>query len=329
MQLKKKKWALLVSFGVAFLLLSGCNGGRVAPEPVPSAPSNLTVTANSSTQVELSWQDNSSNEKRFYLYRRSVTSSAVSVGLANSDYSQIGYVGANSNGAYDTGANPGTTYWYKVTAWNNGGESGFSNEASVTTPAGPPPIEAPTAPSNLTTTVVGYNQVDLTWQDNSNNEDGFRVFRTNSGGSTFYEKANLPASTTSYSDSNVSQNSSYWYHIQAYNSAGTGNSGSVSATIPARPPDVEILDYHMEEEYLGYDWCEWETTIVGNIRNNTGDTLTIWMKGKFFDQNGVMVDTSWDLLDPVGAGETWRFEIPHWNEIGERISRVEAWVDRY
>ena len=328
MQLKKKKWALFVPIAT-FVLLSGCNGGKVATEPVPSAPSNLTATANSSTQVELSWQDNSSNETSFYIYRKSVTSSTASVSLANSDYSQIGYVGADSSGAYDTEASPGTTYWYKVTAGNDSGESCFSNEASVTTPAGPPPIEAPTAPSNLTTTAIGYIQVNLAWQDNSNNEDGFRVFRTNSGGSTFYEKADLSANTTSYSDTTVSANSSYWYHIQAYNSGGTGNSDSVSATIPARPPDVEILDYHMEEEWLGYDWCEWKTTIVGNVKNNTGSTLTIWMQGKFFDQNDVMVDTGYDLLDPVGAGETWQFEINYWNEIGERISRVEAWVDDY
>lgn len=321
MQLKKKKWALLVFFGVAFLFLSGCNGGGVAPEPVPSAPSNLTATANSSTQVELSWQDNSSNEKRFYIYRKSVSNSTLSDSLANSNYSQIGYVGANSNGAYDTGANPETTYWYKVTAWNDSGESGFSNEVSTTTPAGQ---AVPAAPSNLTTTVVKYNQVDLNWQDNSDNEDGFRVFRT-SGGTTYYEIADLDSNTTSYSNT-VSASSVYWYYIQAYNSAGTAKSNSASATTPAA---VEVLDYHMEEEWLGYDWCEWKTTIVGNVRNNTGGTLTIWMKGKFFDQNGVMVDTSWDLLDPVGAGETWQFEIPHWNEIGERISRVEAWVDSY
>lgn len=322
MQLKKKKWALLVFFGVAFLLLSGCNGGVVAPEPIPNAPSNLTATANSSTQVELSWQDNSSNEKRFYLYRKSVSNSTLSGSLANSDYSQIGYVGANSNGAYDTGANPETTYWYKVTAWNDSGESGFSNEASTTTPAGQ---AAPAAPSNLTTTVIGYSQVNLAWQDNSDNEDGFKVFRT-SGGTTYYEITDIGVNRTSYSDASVSSGSAYWYYITAYNSAGSASSSSVSATIPARPPDKEILDYHMEEEWLGYDWADWETRIVGNVRNNTGQTLDIWIAGKFFNYNNIMVEKNYDFLSDVGSGETWQFIVYYF---GEQIKRVEALVHEF
>jgi len=312
MQLKKKKWALFVLIAT-FLLLSGCFGGNVAPEPVPSTPSNLTATANSSTQVELSWQDNSNNEKRFYIYRKSSTSSTVSGSLANSDYSQIGYVGANSNGAYDTGANPGTTYWYKVTAWNDSGESGFSNETSATTPT---EQTIPIAPSNLTTAVVYCNQVDLDWQDNSDNEDGFKIFRT-FGGTTYYKVADLAANITSYSDTGLGANSAYWFYVQVYNSAGTANSNSVSITTP---PMVEILNHQIGENYG--DAC-----VNGQGKNNWSEMIdwieiTVW----WYDSTGVLLGTDWDLVSDVPSQTTFNFEVWGFNIPRNQVTRYDIEV---
>ncbi|HEC65643.1 MAG TPA: hypothetical protein ENI23_10125 [bacterium] len=244
MQLKKKKLALFVIIAT-FPLLSGCFGGKVAPEPVPNAPSNLTATANSSTQVELSWQDNSNNEERFYLYRKSVTSSAVSSNLVNSDYSQIGYVGANSNGAYDTEASPGTTYWYKVTAGNDSGESDFSNEASVTTPG---EATAPSAPSNLTGQAISSSEINLTWQDNSSNEMGFYIYRKTTDDYSII--ATMEANATSYNNTNLNPETAYSYKIIAYNDIGESeSSNAINVTTPAEPleppsnPMAEAVTY--------------------------------------------------------------------------------------
>jgi len=296
MQLKKKKWALFVLIAT-FLLLSGCFGGNVAPEPIPSAPSNLTVVANSSTQIELSWQDNSNNEERFYLYRKSASNSTLSGSLANSDYSQIGYAGANSSGAYDTGVNPETTYWYKVTAWNDSGESGFSNEASATTPA---EQTMPNAPSNLAATVMGCYQVDLNWQDNSDNEDGFKVFRLSGASTTYSEVADLPANSTFYSNLGLYADWVYSYYIQAYNSAGISTSSSVSATTL---PFVQILNHQLGEKYGN-------ACVTGQGRNNLNQMIdwieiTVW----WYDSSGVLLDTDWDLISDVPGQTTFNFEV--------------------
>ncbi len=214
-----------------FPLLNGCFGGNVAPEPVPSAPSNLTVTANSSTQVELSWQDNSSNEERFYLYRKSVTSSAVSGNLTNSDYSQTGYVGANSNGAYDTGVSPGTTYSYRVTAWNESGESESPYEATVITPGEP---TAPSSPSNLVGQAVSSSEINLTWQDNSSNETGFYVYRKTTDDYSII--ATMEANATSYNNTGLSPETAYSYKMAAYNNIGeSGFSNALCVHTPAEP----------------------------------------------------------------------------------------------
>lgn len=186
----------------------------------------------------------------------------------------------------------------------------------------PPP--APSAPSNLIATPVSSTEVHLSWKDNSTNEKGFYVYRKTTGN---YDKIGIfDANTTSCRHINCTPQTTYWYKVTAYNDGGESNSSNeVSATTPAEVPDAEILNYHMEEEYLDF-LEEWRTDIIGDVRNNTGGTLTIKVKGKFYNYSDVVVDVYWDTLRDVPGGETWRFEIPYW---GERIKRVEAWVDDY
>jgi hypothetical protein len=94
---------------------------------VPNAPSALTATAVSASQINLSWTDNSSNETGFRIERK--TGSGGS-------WSQIATVGANVTAYADTGLSAGTQYTYRVRAAGSGGDSGYSNEANATTQSG-------------------------------------------------------------------------------------------------------------------------------------------------------------------------------------------------
>ena len=90
----------------------------------PAAPSNLTATAVSRSQINLAWNDNSSNESGFYIERAPSGSST---------FTQIGSVGANVKTYSNTGLAAGTTYQYRVRAYNGSGNSGYSNTASTAT----------------------------------------------------------------------------------------------------------------------------------------------------------------------------------------------------
>jgi hypothetical protein len=90
----------------------------------PQAPTGLSALSSGPASVELSWQDQSSNEVQFEIDRR--------LGPGG-PWGQIGAVGSNATGFVDTGLNPGTTYTYRVRACNSGGCSANSNEASATT----------------------------------------------------------------------------------------------------------------------------------------------------------------------------------------------------
>jgi hypothetical protein len=96
-----------------------------APPALPAAPSNLSVTAISGTEIDLSWTDNATDETGFKIERSK---------RVNTDYAQVATVGANVTSYSDTGLKKNTTYFYRVRATNANGDSAYSNEDSVKTP---------------------------------------------------------------------------------------------------------------------------------------------------------------------------------------------------
>ena len=109
------------------------------------------------------------------------------------------------------------------------------------TPTPPPPTPTPTpppapnAPSNLTVVSVSATQVNLSWTDNSGNEDGFRIERcTGSGCTNFAEIAQLGANATIFANTGLTKNTWYRYRVRAFN--GSGNS-AYSNIVQARTPN--------------------------------------------------------------------------------------------
>jgi predicted esterase len=71
-------------------------------------------------------------------------------------------------------------------------------------------------PSNLHTNAITRNSVALAWTDNSWNETGFEVWRaTDASGGTYAKLATLAAGSTSYKDSSLTANTTYYYTVRA------------------------------------------------------------------------------------------------------------------
>ncbi len=84
----------------------------------------MRPTAVSSSQINLSWTDNATNETGFKIERKTG---------AGGTYAEIATVGAGVAAYSDTGLTAATTYFYRVRATNAIGDSAYSNEASATT----------------------------------------------------------------------------------------------------------------------------------------------------------------------------------------------------
>jgi serine protease len=88
-------------------------------------PSNLTALAISSTQINVTWNDNSSDETNFQIQRCQ--------GAGCTNFSALATVGANVTSYNNTGLTAGTSYRYRVRAIKSGAQSAYSNIAGATT----------------------------------------------------------------------------------------------------------------------------------------------------------------------------------------------------
>lgn len=180
---------------------------------VPLDPFGLTATTISSSQIDLAWNDNSSNELGFIVER-----SIYDVFLQQfSTFQPIVTLDSDVEVYSNTGLLAATTYRYRVKAFNSNGDSGYSNIATATTSAGSVAIIAPT---NLVGVVETGPQVKLTWSQTSTNETGFKVERADSGG-TFVVIATLGANVVTYTDVLVTNGTTYQYRVFAFNATDT------------------------------------------------------------------------------------------------------------
>ncbi len=94
----------------------------------PTAPSSLIATTapspNNYRQINLSWTDNASNEAGFKIERKKG---------AGGTYAEIATTATNVVTYNDSTCGSGTTYYYRVRAYNGSGNSGYSAEANATT----------------------------------------------------------------------------------------------------------------------------------------------------------------------------------------------------
>jgi large repetitive protein len=189
-----------------------------------AAPTNLKATVASTTQINLSWTDNSDNEANFRVSRRLSTATT---------WSTVATLAANTASYQDTGLTPSTTYVYAVVAVHPNGEIATSASVTATTSA-----SALIAPTNLAATTYNSNQVDLSWTDNTSSETGYRILRrlTSSTSNTLELVTTIAANSTLYSVTGLNSSTGYTFAVAAVNAAGAvATSGTVTATTTANP----------------------------------------------------------------------------------------------
>jgi fibronectin type 3 domain-containing protein len=194
----------------------------VAPVSVPAVPAGLAATAGNA-QVALAWAA-STGATSYHLKRATVS---------GGPYTQIAAPAATN--FTDTGLTNGTKYFYVVSAVNSAGESANSAQASATPVA---PVVIPSVPTGLVA-IAGNGQVSLSWSASSG-ATGYHLKRATASGGPYTQIA--APTTTSFTDSGLTNGTKYFYVVSALNSAGeSANSTEVNAapvapvTVPAAP----------------------------------------------------------------------------------------------
>ena len=231
--------------------------------PPPTAPTGLTATAASSSVINLSWTDNSTDETGFSIERKTG---------ASGTYGQIVTVGANVKSYSSTGLASSTIYYYRIRAMNGSAYSAYSNEAYAQTQQPNPPA----APSNLTVIApTGSLTIALSWTDNSSNESGFNIERCDMTGTscTYKKVGSTGASVTSFSDLSA-QGGRCFYRVNAYNATGDTSAYSNSAS------------------YTGSDSAPTNLTATQQAGNN----VTLTWKDNSINESGFKIER-WKYKD--------------------------------
>jgi hypothetical protein len=206
---------LQVTNGTSYSSTSG--SFTIAGGGVPAAPSDLTATALSSTNIRLNWMDHATDESGYKVEART----------GASPYQEITGLTLGPGAAVQTltGAQPSTTYYFRVHAYNAAGDSAYSNEASVTTPDAPVP--PPAAPTALKAKPQSGTVIVLTWRPRSSNEQGFKVEILRGG--VFVEIGTLAAGSIGVRVTNLSPRTTYSFRVRAYNAGGNSAYSNVAS----------------------------------------------------------------------------------------------------
>jgi uncharacterized protein (TIGR02145 family) len=280
-----------IFFIIVLINASGCStstddNGNSTTTVVPVPPSNLTGVVFSTSQINLSWTDNSTNETGFKVDRKTGTG----------NYAVVGSVGADITAFNDVGLTPNTAYTYRVYAFNVAGNSPtYSNEITITT------TTQQTVPTLTSTTATNIISTGATSGGNIVSDGGAAI----STRGVVWSTSQNPtiALTTKTTDGSgigtftsnllgLNPNTQYYVRSYATNSLGTAYGNEISFTTT----NVNYASMYP----TGTVFCNNVVTAVVDVTNPT--TGKTWM-----DRNLGASQVATSTIDALAYGDLYQW----------------------
>ena len=278
--------------------LSSGSSGYSTSVLTPVSPSNLVVTTISSSQINMTWTDNSNNEDGFKIERQTEVKTDNS--WAKTEYVQIAVVGMEITAYSDVTLLHSSHYKYRVRAYNQSGDSDYSNEVDVyTLPLTPANLTAtaywrelkfseswkgqvfPLPPGTpTTTTVVPYDGVTLIWDNLSTYYGMITIIERSLDGVNYEYIGGAGSPLNDFTDERVAPGTTYYYRVRAANPGGESENSNVICvtTIPLTITYAILWVHYLYQNNLITDPALY-SSLIDNLTNAqdafaTGDTPT-------------------------------------------------------
>ncbi|MDP8218347.1 MAG: Ig-like domain repeat protein, partial [Candidatus Theseobacter exili] len=258
----------------------------ITPEPPDIEPPSITkgikVRAVSPTQIDLNWEESTDNKRvGGYIILRNNKQIFKTSSLQYSDKNLTSL----------------TTYSYSLISYDDSGnKSKKSSIVNITTPE-PIDTKAPSVPENITIISISPNQIELKWNNASDNVGvaGYKIYRNGD----FINTVSAP----SYSDTNLIPSSNYTYHITAFDKAGNESTQSKQLkTSTPEPPDTNAPSIPNKlkakalspvEIYLNWNKSTDDTGVSGYLIYRNGNILTT-ITGTSYSDKGLSPSTQYE-----------------------------------
>ncbi len=277
------------------------NSRSITFDPVGTAATSVTQTSFSAN-----W--NASVGATGYKLDVSIVSnfSSFVTGYQNLDVGNVTTFSVNTN------LSAGSTYYYRLRAYDIDGITGYSNVITVVMA---PPTPVATAATNIT---------DVTFSANWNSVTGATGYRldvsTNSGfgAGTFvagFENKDV-GNVTTYSVTGLTGNSTYYYRIRAYNGSGLGgNSGTITVISAPVPPTANAASTITQTSFsANWNASAGATGYRLDVATNTGFGAGTFVTG--FQNLDVTNVTTYSINTNLTAGTTYYYRLRAYNASG-------------
>jgi len=174
----------------------------------PLDPTGFSATAASQSRIDLAWTDTSDDAQ----YQESGFTIERQVGAGA--YSALVTLAAETTSYSNSGLTCGTSYGYRIQAYNAGGVSNWVTASASTNACGTPAV-----PADFSVWALSQYEVQITWTD-GDDETAYYLERSPDG-STWTQIASLAADTTEYIDNQLAPGTLYYYRIRSANSYST------------------------------------------------------------------------------------------------------------